>query len=142
MKSTIVEPDGTVRCPVCKGTSFTLKRTAKAKVLGVATIGVGALAMPKRVYCMGCGANLKPGSPPATKPAAAAPARPQRTSVSLGPGWKQVMSADLRKGDEVYSETFRQVVRVAFVEPGRWVHLDDGRKLPGDGPWKARRPQP
>jgi ribosomal protein S27E len=62
MKSTIVGEDGSVRCPVCGAVnSFTSKRTAKAKVIGVATVGVGVLAMPKRLKCNGCGTNLKHG---------------------------------------------------------------------------------
>lgn len=60
MKTTIVDPNGDVRCPVCGArNSFTVKRTGKAKFIGVATVGVGALAMPKRLQCNGCGANLK-----------------------------------------------------------------------------------
>lgn len=60
MKSTIVDADGNVRCPVCgAANSFTSKRTAKAKVLGGAAVGVGALAAPKRLRCNGCGTYLK-----------------------------------------------------------------------------------
>jgi hypothetical protein len=71
MKSTVVGADGSVRCPACGAVnSFTSKRTGKAKLLGVATIGVGAVAMPKRLKCNGCGANLKRGGPP--KPASVA----------------------------------------------------------------------
>lgn len=62
MKSTIVDAEGIVRCPVCNARdSFTTKRTGKAKVMGVATLGVGMAAMPKRLKCNGCGTNLKRG---------------------------------------------------------------------------------
>jgi hypothetical protein len=64
MKSTTVDSDGTVRCPVCRSTQFALKRTVKAKVLGVATVGIGVLAMPKRAHCMGCGADLRMAAQP------------------------------------------------------------------------------
>jgi ribosomal protein S27E len=65
MKSTVVDEDGTVRCPVCGAVnSFMQKRTGKAKIIGVATVGVGAVAMPKRLKCNGCGTNLKRGDPP------------------------------------------------------------------------------
>lgn len=60
MKSTQVDENGDVRCPKCGAkNSFALKRTGKAKLVGVATVGVGALAMPKRAKCLGCGTNLK-----------------------------------------------------------------------------------
>lgn len=60
MKSTVVDADGNVKCPVCGAVnSFTAKRTGKAKVAGVATIGIGVVAMPKRLRCNGCGTNLK-----------------------------------------------------------------------------------
>lgn len=69
MKTTQVDPDGTVRCPNCGATSFSEKRTGKAKwgvaVTGVATLGIGALvgvaAAPKRLKCNGCGTNLRRG---------------------------------------------------------------------------------
>lgn len=62
MKSTEIDEEGDVRCPSCGAkNSFTSKRTGKAKLLGVATVGVGAVVMPKRLKCNGCGANLKRG---------------------------------------------------------------------------------
>jgi hypothetical protein len=61
VKSTVIDENGDVRCPVCGArNSFTVKRTGKAKwVGGLAAGGVGALLMPKRIKCNGCGANLK-----------------------------------------------------------------------------------
>jgi hypothetical protein len=60
MKSTYVDEDGDVRCPVCGArNSFTTKRTGKAKLLGAAPVGIGALAVPKRVQCNGCGTYLR-----------------------------------------------------------------------------------
>lgn len=62
MKSTKVDQEGNVVCPECGAKNqFAIKRTGKAKLIGVATVGVGALAMPKRAKCMGCGTNLKMG---------------------------------------------------------------------------------
>jgi hypothetical protein len=62
MKSTVVDEEGNVRCPVCNAKdSFTQKRTGKAKWAGTITLGVGVLAMPKRLKCNGCGTNLKRG---------------------------------------------------------------------------------
>ena len=64
MKSTVVGSDGSVRCPRCGAVnSFTAKRTGRAKLFGVATVGIGALAMPKRLKCNGCGTNLKRTNP-------------------------------------------------------------------------------
>jgi len=60
MKSTYVDENGDVRCPVCGArNSFTVKRTGKAKWAAGLTVGVGALVTPKRLKCNGCGANLK-----------------------------------------------------------------------------------
>lgn len=64
MKSTGVDAEGVVRCPVCSASSFVEKRTGKAKWLAVPTLGVGVLAMPKRLKCSGCGTNLKRGDGP------------------------------------------------------------------------------
>lgn len=63
MKSTVVHEDGSVRCPKCGANlaGAATKRTGKAKLLGVATVGVGMAAMPKRLKCSGCGENLKRG---------------------------------------------------------------------------------
>jgi hypothetical protein len=67
MKSTVIDEQGDVRCPVCGAVnSFTVKRTGKAKLVGGLAVGVGALAAPKRLQCNGCGTNLKRGS--ASKP--------------------------------------------------------------------------
>jgi uncharacterized OB-fold protein len=60
MKKTQVDEDGNVTCPKCGAKNqFAIKRTGKGKLIGVATLGVGAVAMPKRAKCMGCGTNLK-----------------------------------------------------------------------------------
>lgn len=56
MMRTVVDEDGTVRCPMCRATSFTSKRTAT----GVVALGVVA---PKRLRCNGCGRNLMPALP-------------------------------------------------------------------------------
>lgn len=111
MKSTIVDTDGNVRCPVCNGTSFTLKRTGKAKlgagVAGVLTLGVGGAlaigAMPKRVYCLGCGENLKTGKPgdSAAPVAAGAASAAAAAAPALGDEWaKRVPATALEPGDE------------------------------------------
>ena len=63
MKSTTVDAEGNVVCPVCGAkNSFTSKRTGKAKIGGVVTLGVGVVAMPKRLKCNGCGTYLKRGT--------------------------------------------------------------------------------
>ncbi len=62
MKTTQVDEEGNVRCPRCGSKSFTSKRTGVGKLIGIATVGVGVLAVPKRLHCNGCGANLMTGS--------------------------------------------------------------------------------
>jgi len=77
MKSTQVDSDGRVRCPVCGADDFSDKRTGKAKAAGFITLGIGVVAMPKRLKCRGCGTNLKRGGgpyKPAPKPAPKKPA--------------------------------------------------------------------
>lgn len=60
MKKTIVDEAGDVRCPHCNSrNSFVAKRSGMAKWIAVPTIGIGVLAMPKRLRCNGCGKNLK-----------------------------------------------------------------------------------
>ena len=76
MKATIVDSDGNVRCRVCGANQFSDKRTGKATLAGVVTLGVGVPAMPKRLKCRGCGENLKRG-----EPSAPVVERPQRPTV-------------------------------------------------------------
>jgi hypothetical protein len=62
MKSTYVDAEGNVVCPVCGAkNNFTSKRTGKGKAAGIVTVGVGAVLLPKRLKCNGCGTNLKRG---------------------------------------------------------------------------------
>lgn len=61
MKETTVDKEGRVRCPECGGSDFSDKRTGKAKLGGVLTLGVGVAVMPKRLKCRGCGTNLRRG---------------------------------------------------------------------------------
>lgn len=54
--------DGGIRCPKCGGQQFTAKRSKLGKTIGVATVGVGALAAPKsQVKCVTCGTMYKRG---------------------------------------------------------------------------------
>lgn len=95
MKSTIVDPEtGDVRCPVCGArNSFTVKRTTKAKWTAGLTIGVGALAMPKRLMCNGCGTNLKrsggtaPPNRTKPKPTTTGHEPPAATLALVDPSW-------------------------------------------------------
>ena len=57
MKSTIVDPDGMVRCPKCGAMSFTSQRTIKGKI-------ASGLLAPRRLKRNGCGTALKRGDPP------------------------------------------------------------------------------
>jgi DNA-directed RNA polymerase subunit RPC12/RpoP len=60
VRHTEVTVDGDVRCPKCGARNqFTPKRTGKAKLMVVATGGVGVLATSKKLKCQGCGTNLK-----------------------------------------------------------------------------------
>lgn len=53
---------GALHCPKCGGTQFESKRSGRGKALGVVTLGVGAVLMPKsRVRCVTCGKEFKRG---------------------------------------------------------------------------------
>ncbi len=42
-------------CPKCGGTQFKAKRSARGKVIGTVTLGVGGVLAPKsRVRCVAC----------------------------------------------------------------------------------------
>lgn len=106
MKNILVDQEGALRCPSCKGTNFDLKRSFKAKV----TFGVGALLLPKRIKCLGCGLMCKGGNAeqwvdPA-KRVASAP-RPSSQRVASNPqadDWTRGMStADIRQLEELRS---------------------------------------
>ena len=55
MKNVKIDEDGEARCWKCGSKSFREKRTVRAKVIGTATIGVGALATKKKLQCNKCG---------------------------------------------------------------------------------------
>ncbi|MGZ4560422.1 MAG: hypothetical protein ACXVXJ_05515 [Mycobacteriaceae bacterium] len=78
MKSTEVDADGTVRCPKCGANTFMTKRTVKGKIMG------GALLVPKRLKCNGCGTNLKRGGS-RTKPKAYTTPAPETAPTSRAP---------------------------------------------------------
>jgi len=73
MKQMRIDPDGTLHCPVCNSSQFAFKRTGKAKLMAGVTVGVGALAAPKRAHCLGCGTDLKPAKPTAKEVRASHP---------------------------------------------------------------------
>ena len=60
------------RCPVCGGTSFVGKRTAKGMVAG------GLIFAPQRLKCVKCGTTLKSGS-------IVTPARARKSQEPQGP---------------------------------------------------------
>lgn len=55
MKDGILRPDGQIACPKCGSTSYRLKRSAPAKLALGVSVGVFALAAPKRLKCLSCG---------------------------------------------------------------------------------------
>lgn len=55
MKNVKIGKDGESRCWKCGAASFREKRTVRAKVVGTATVGVGALATKKKLKCRNCG---------------------------------------------------------------------------------------
>ena len=58
MKDVRIDADGEMRCWSCGAKGFTLKRTARSKVL----VGVGALATKKKLKCQSCGEYNDVGS--------------------------------------------------------------------------------
>ena len=65
MEDVRVDSEGTFRCWNCGGKNFQAKRTGRAKVIGVAAVGIGALATQKKLKCRQCGkynqvGNAKP----------------------------------------------------------------------------------
>ena len=53
---------GALACPKCGGTQFKAKRGKIGKTVGVVTLGVGAVAVPKRwVKCETCGTEYQRG---------------------------------------------------------------------------------
>ena len=138
MKSTYVDPaTGDVVCPVCGARNqFTVKRTAKAKWTGIATVGVGMAAMPKRLSCNGCGTNLKRGggsAPPAKRssvtprPIASKPATP----APVQPVPAQVKKPPAPTGDIAWDTLVENAKRLGLIETGgndlRWLKGSDGR---------------
>jgi hypothetical protein len=54
--------DGVLRCPKCNGAQFKARRTDLQRTVGIVTVGVGALLMPKKqVQCETCGAKFRRG---------------------------------------------------------------------------------
>lgn len=159
MKSTWVDHDGNVRCPKCGGKQFTSKRTGKAKWAGVLTVGVGVLAMPKRLKCQGCGQNLKTGSAKDSEwnrtanheaveleevvdPAPDVPVRLSRGAVrESGSKYTNITEVKMRSDAVRVGDYLRWADRsgmVVGIEPDRWgnlsIQLDDGKKAVGLAP--------
>lgn len=163
MKSTWVDREGNVRCPKCGGKQFTSKRTGKAKWAGALTVGVGLLAMPKRLKCQGCGQNLKTGSAKDSEwntsakheaaeaaagagPVAKAPARPpSRPRAPRSDDEARVRAESVEVGDELrWANRSGVVVGIEPTKAGNLsVQLDDGKKALGLAPMskvRVRRP--
>lgn len=58
MQDVLVDQEGKLRCPKCKGSNFDMQRSLKAKVM----FGVGALLASKRMKCLTCGELSKAGN--------------------------------------------------------------------------------
>jgi hypothetical protein len=58
MKDVLIDQEGQLRCPKCKGANLDLQRSLKSKVI----FGVGALLAPKRIKCLACGELSKAGN--------------------------------------------------------------------------------
>ena len=94
MKDVRIDSDGQLRCYNCGQSSFIEKRTLRAKTLGVAAVGIGALLTHKKLKCRVCGeynqtGNAKPFTGPEGKkwkgqaqPAPATPVYDPRTAVT------------------------------------------------------------
>lgn len=132
MKSTYVDPTtGDVVCPVCGARNqFTVKRTAKAKWTGIATVGVGMAAMPKRLSCNGCGSNLKRGggsAPPAKRsPVTSKSAAPTPiTTPAMQPATPPEKAPPPPIGDPSWDIVVVNAKRLGLVETGgndlRWL---------------------
>ncbi len=62
MRNILINRAGELLCPACGSKEFSNRRTRGAKLLGGVAVGVGALAAPKRLQCLGCREYFK--SPP------------------------------------------------------------------------------
>ena len=62
MKDICVDKEGNLRCNKCGGKNFHGRRTARAHVIGYATVGIGALATQKKLRCQACGTYNKQGN--------------------------------------------------------------------------------
>lgn len=62
MKNVQIDANGQLHCWKCGSMGFTEKRTFRAKTLGVASVGVGALLAKKKLRCQACGSYNDVGS--------------------------------------------------------------------------------
>lgn len=72
MRNVRIDTIGQLRCWNCGMNSFKRKRTMRAKVIGTATVGLGALVTKKKAQCEACNeyndlGNAKPYKGPASK---------------------------------------------------------------------------
>lgn len=85
MKNIQVDADGEMRCWNCGGKHFQDRRTARAHVVGYATVGVGALATKKKLRCKLCGKYNDTGSADRFTGTPATPTAPAATPQSSTP---------------------------------------------------------
>lgn len=69
-----IDASGELLCPTCGSRNLSYRRTRRAKLTGVVTVGVGVVALPKRIQCIACREYFKSPAVPAPQvPAAEAP---------------------------------------------------------------------
>jgi uncharacterized Zn finger protein (UPF0148 family) len=90
MKATVVEADGTVRCPTCGATTFTSGRTAKGLIAG------GIVFAPRRLKCAGCGTHLKTTRPRKGFKKAAAEGKAKRSAAAADLAERKAAKAEAK----------------------------------------------
>jgi DNA-directed RNA polymerase subunit RPC12/RpoP len=122
VKDILVDSDGEFRCPKCGGKQFERKRTGKAKLMAGVTVGVGALAVPKRMRCLVCGEYSETGK---AKPYVDGDTAAER--AALDPAKPTTVTAVGVNGAN--DAQFRRALKPLMPERGMWNRSMDATML-------------
>ena len=127
MKNVLVNADGDLLCPACGAKQqFSYRRTRGAKLAAGITVGVGMLAAPKRLQCLGCKEYLKTPaiSTEASAPVYSSTGQSVRQQLNLPVGEVQVFVTDC-EWDGPARVKMLQAARPGLTASGYQRILDD-----------------
>lgn len=111
MKNIGINAEGELVCPECMSKNLSNRRTRSAKLLAGASVGVGALAAPKRLQCLACREYFKSPAVPlkGAAPTRSVPSAAPSSALAVAPSFNGPTATIRTKPPEGKIGTFTQV---------------------------------